>query len=146
MKKLFTIILSFALILSSVTLSMAHSGGTDSQGGHKDNKNASGLGSYHYHHGYGPHLHPGGVCPYSASTTTSTTTTTTTAKPTLPSGVTKPTFPVMVNGTNLNNYTDYSPVVINNVTYVPLSSDVIKQLNLEGGWVNNTDGLVLKSK
>lgn len=24
----------------------------------------SGLGDYHYHHGYGPHLHPGGVCPY----------------------------------------------------------------------------------
>lgn len=42
----------------------AHSGRTDSSGGHKDNKNASGLGGYHYHHGYGPHLHPNGVCPY----------------------------------------------------------------------------------
>lgn len=28
----------------------AHSGGTDSQGGHHDYKNVSGLGSYHYHH------------------------------------------------------------------------------------------------
>lgn len=42
----------------------AHSGRTDSSGGHRDNRNRSGLGSYHYHHGYGPHLHPNGVCPY----------------------------------------------------------------------------------
>lgn len=44
----------------------AHSGGTDSQGGHHDYNNVSGLGSYHYHHGMGPHLHPNGVCPYSS--------------------------------------------------------------------------------
>ncbi len=43
----------------------AHSGRTDSSGGHNDNKNKSGLGPYHYHHGYGPHLHDGGICPYS---------------------------------------------------------------------------------
>lgn len=43
----------------------AHSGRTDSSGGHKDNKNKSGLGSYHYHcGGYPAHLHDGGVCPY----------------------------------------------------------------------------------
>ncbi len=42
----------------------AHSGRTDKYGGHRDNKNVSGLGSYHYHHGYPAHLHPGGVCPY----------------------------------------------------------------------------------
>ncbi len=47
----------------------AHSGRTDSQGGHRDNKNKSGLGSYHYHcGGYEAHLHPGGVCPYSGGT------------------------------------------------------------------------------
>lgn len=46
------------------TTSFAHSGRTDSSGGHHDYQNKSGLGSYHYHHGYGPHLHPGGVCPY----------------------------------------------------------------------------------
>ncbi len=50
----------------------AHSGRTDSSGGHKDNKNKSGLGSYHYHCGGHPaHLHTNGVCPYSTSTTTS---------------------------------------------------------------------------
>jgi len=43
----------------------AHSGRTDSNGGHKDNKNASGLGPYHYHcGGYPAHLHDNGVCPY----------------------------------------------------------------------------------
>lgn len=43
----------------------AHSGRTDASGGHRDNKNASGLGSYHYHcKGHPAHLHPNGVCPY----------------------------------------------------------------------------------
>lgn len=47
----------------------AHSGRTDSSGGHHDYKNKSGLGSYHYHCGGHPaHLHPNGVCPYSQST------------------------------------------------------------------------------
>ena len=45
----------------------AHSGRTDSFGGHKDNKNKSGLGSYHYHCGGNPaHLHSGGSCPYTS--------------------------------------------------------------------------------
>jgi len=43
---------------------IGHSGRTDSNGGHRDNNNVSGLGNYHYHHGKPPHLHPGGVCPY----------------------------------------------------------------------------------
>lgn len=53
---------------------IAHSGRTDSHGGHKDNKNASGLGPYHYHCGGNPpHLHDGGVCPYSSTAQTTTT-------------------------------------------------------------------------
>lgn len=44
----------------------AHSGRTDANGGHHDYKNKSGLGSYHYHHGYPAHLHEGGICPYDA--------------------------------------------------------------------------------
>lgn len=67
------------LLAATITLtpaaSLGHGGRTDGAGGHKDNKNASGLGSYHYHHGQGPHLHPNGVCPYSAKTTTKKTTT-----------------------------------------------------------------------
>lgn len=57
----------------------AHSGRTDSSGGHKDNKNKSGLGSYHYHcGGYPAHLHENGVCPYAAPTVEAATQTTVT--------------------------------------------------------------------
>ena len=45
--------------------SFAHPGRTDSNGGHHDYKNKSGLGNYHYHCGGNPpHLHPNGICPY----------------------------------------------------------------------------------
>ncbi len=69
MKRIFkqAIIISCAilLIVSSVITSFAHSGRTDSSGGHRDNQNKSGLGSYHYHcGGYPAHLHNGGYCPY----------------------------------------------------------------------------------
>ena len=60
-----SLLLVFTLIFSSAISSYAHSGRTDSNGGHKDNKNKSGLGSYHYHcGGYPAHLHTGGYCPY----------------------------------------------------------------------------------
>lgn len=53
---------------NTVIVAEAHSGRTDAHGGHRDNKNKSGLGSYHYHCGGHPaHLHPNGVCPYSNS-------------------------------------------------------------------------------
>lgn len=59
-------ILSLILVgLVLCTTAFSHSGRTDSSGGHKDNKNKSGLGPYHYHcGGYPAHLHDGG-CPYS---------------------------------------------------------------------------------
>ncbi|HOZ54449.1 MAG TPA: Ig-like domain-containing protein [Clostridia bacterium] len=69
-----------ALIMLIVFMALAktvfaHSGRTDSSGGHKDNQNISGLGSYHYHCGGNPaHLHQNGVCPYSSYTPTSKTT------------------------------------------------------------------------
>lgn len=56
------IILIYLFVVSNLLL--GHSGRTDSNGGHRDNRNKSGLGYYHYHHGYGPHLHEDGVCPY----------------------------------------------------------------------------------
>lgn len=48
----------------TLIIALAHGGRTDSSGGHRDNNNVSGLGSYHYHHGYSAHLHTNGVCPY----------------------------------------------------------------------------------
>lgn len=76
-KKLLLVMLMLTLALT-VTMTVpsslwsitaeAHSGRTDGNGGHKDNKNKSGLGNYHYHcNGNPPHLHDGGVCPYSDS-------------------------------------------------------------------------------
>jgi len=60
-----SILLTFTLIFSSTVSTFAHSGRTDGSGGHKDNKNKSGLGSYHYHcGGYPAHLHTSGYCPY----------------------------------------------------------------------------------
>lgn len=79
-RKITSVLLIVLLLLTSIVTS-AHSGRTDSSGGHKDNKNKSGLGSYHYHCGGNPpHLHKDGKCPYkSTSTTTITTKTTTTS-------------------------------------------------------------------
>lgn len=58
-------------LINPISTVEAHSGRTDSSGGHKDNKNKSGLGSYHYHCGGHPaHLHENGVCPYANSSTT----------------------------------------------------------------------------
>lgn len=55
-------------ISTDVIVAEAHGGRTDSSGGHKDNKNKSGLGYYHYHCGGHPaHLHTDGVCPYSSN-------------------------------------------------------------------------------
>lgn len=70
--KRFVVTIAILCLLIGITgNSFAHSGRTDSNGGHKDNQNKSGLGSYHYHCGGHPaHLHEGGVCPYSASTAT----------------------------------------------------------------------------
>ena len=65
--KITSLILSATLALTPIA-SIAHSGRTDDQGGHRDNKNRSGLGYYHFHHGYGPHLHKNGICPYSSKT------------------------------------------------------------------------------
>lgn len=75
MKKTAHIITLSMLILSLIfqpVFASAHSGRTDSRGGHKDNRNKSGLGSYHYHcGGHSPHLHPNGECPYSSKKSSS---------------------------------------------------------------------------
>ena len=65
MKKIL-ILLTALLLISLVTImAFAHSGRTDSNGGHYDHS----TGEYHYHHGYPAHQHTGGVCPYSNSGT-----------------------------------------------------------------------------
>lgn len=72
-QKLASIALSIAIVFCLLSPVNAHSGRTDGSGGHRDNKNASGLGSYHYHHGYSAHLHPNGICPYAPKDSISVT-------------------------------------------------------------------------
>ena len=75
--KIISILLIVLSVISIGITTYAHSGKTDSSGGHRDNKNKSGLGSYHYHCGGHPaHLHTNGVCPYSSSSSSKSTKTT----------------------------------------------------------------------
>lgn len=62
MKQIIASLLVFLILLCPIT-ALAHSGRTDSNGGHYDRSD----GSYHYHHGYPAHDHPNGVCPYEYS-------------------------------------------------------------------------------
>lgn len=65
MKKVLSMVLVFVILFAMVLPVTAHSGRTDKSGGHKDNKNAEGLGDYHYHCKKSKaHLHPDGECPY----------------------------------------------------------------------------------
>lgn len=52
-KKFLTFISAFALCVALLIVSFAHSGRTDSSGGHYNRSD----GSYHYHHGYSAHNH-----------------------------------------------------------------------------------------
>lgn len=68
MKRFGALMMALLVAMGMMTSAYAHGGRTDKNGGHKDNKNASGLGSYHYHCGGNPpHLHTGGSCPYGKS-------------------------------------------------------------------------------
>ena len=56
--KIIVISATFLILLFLSQVSYAHSGRTDSNGGHN-----SAYG-YHYHHGYPEHQHTNGICPY----------------------------------------------------------------------------------
>ena len=75
MKKIKMIVGLFSLIYVTTFTSMvvfAHSGDTDEYGGHNDYNNVSGLGAYHYHHGFSAHLHyEDGGCPFLEESTSS---------------------------------------------------------------------------
>ena len=57
-KKIFIISILFLMFFG--TCCYAHSGKTDSNGGHYNHY----TGEYHYHHGYSEHKHINGLCPY----------------------------------------------------------------------------------
>lgn len=60
MKKTLCIVIAIICIFSFAIFCFAHSGRTDSSGGHYDRS----TGEYHYHHGYPAHSHSNGECPY----------------------------------------------------------------------------------
>lgn len=62
MKILTKIVLCVLIILMLAVTATAHSGRTDSSGGHYNHS----TGTYHYHHGYPAHSHDNG-CPYESS-------------------------------------------------------------------------------
>ena len=107
------------LVITMLPTSLfAHSGRTDSRGGHKDNKNKSGLGSYHYHcGGYPAHLHKDGKCPYNGtSIPSSTSNNKTTSKP-----VAKPTYKNTTARFNINNnYIELQGIIDNEMTLVEM--------------------------
>lgn len=81
-KKVLLSVLAILTALMLPFLGYAHSGRTDANGGHRDNKNKSGLGSYHYHCGGHPaHLHANGICPYAAKSSSGSASGKTTATP-----------------------------------------------------------------
>jgi hypothetical protein len=60
MKKILVLLTALLLISLVTIMAYAHSGRTDSNGGHYDRS----TGEYHYHHGRPAHRHPNGRCPY----------------------------------------------------------------------------------
>lgn len=78
-KKIITVTMAMILVCGNL---YAHNGKTDSNGGHKDSKNVSGLGTYHYHCGEHPaHLHENGLCPYETQKTINETTSVSASQP-----------------------------------------------------------------
>lgn len=59
-KGIFAVVVILCLSILFGQIVLAHPGGTDEYGGHYDRE----TGWYHYHHGYPPHSHKDGVCPY----------------------------------------------------------------------------------
>ncbi len=149
-KKLKTalIVLLILCIAFMPMVAFAHSGRTDSSGGHRDNKNKSGLGSYHYHCGGHPaHLHTNGVCPYATTVSTSSASSSTTKTTTDPNAKTATITAgaVKINGNAIDNAKlEYPLISYNNATYFPMTYRNKESLGLtsktESGTIYFTTG------
>ena len=130
-KKIISFTLAFCLFF---TCSFAHSGRTDASGGHRDNKNVSGLGYYHYHCGGNPpHLHSNGVCPYNTYTVPSSVTYTYSLPETPTNNITVklPTYKIFINNQEIeSSYAQYPFLNYNNITYLPLTWDYCQALGI----------------
>ena len=138
MKKLKKVLSVLSILVLIPTSIYAHSGRTDANGGHRDNKNVSGLGSYHYHcGGYPAHLHNNGVCPYKGSSTTST------GSSTSNSGATTSTVVEAKDTINVSNVPE--TLLIGQTMKIKYSVTSVKGNNT-GSWTsNNSDVLEITS-
>lgn len=154
-RRIIAMLAIIAVLITGLSFTaLAHSGRTDSAGGHHDYNNVSGLGSYHYHHGYPAHLHPGGVCPYATTSTPSTTTTTTTPTTTAPAVTTKtltasyPGISIYLNNSLLipkdANGSVVAPFIVNGTTYLPVRA-IANALNLAVDWNSSSYTITLNS-
>lgn len=116
-EKIISITLAVLSIISIGVNTYAHSGRTDANGGHKDNKNKSGLGSYHYHCGGHPaHLHTNGICPYSSNEPNSKET----------SSSTPSQNDASTSSSNKNNTSSSSSANIKGTTTTPATIEITK--------------------
>ncbi len=141
-KKWGKVIATFFIAIITVCISMsvyAHSGRTDSSGGHKDKKNKSGLGYYHYHcGGNSAHLHKNGVCPYSKSSSKSSKSTSKSKKSS--SSIKKKNTSSTTKKSSTNTTTKTSSTQNNNTTStVPTTEKISKNENNANTTNNNTD-------
>lgn len=107
MKRKLIVLLSVVLAFSILLLpALAHSGRTDSNGGHYNRT----TGEYHYHHGYPAHQHDP-YCPYQNKDNTSTNSTSNknTTGSTKPAGTTNSTGSTVKPSTSSNNKNQYVP-------------------------------------
>jgi len=133
--------ITLVMLLSVSSIGFAHSGRTDSSGGHRDNQNKSGLGSYHYHHGLGPHLHTGGVCSY--ETSTSETVYVETESKVIRVHGDMPHFEISVCGSKLDQSASQYPLfVYNDITYLPMTWGMSNALGITSVY-NQSTGLHL---
>lgn len=120
------IIINLLIAMSVISISInayAHSGRTDANGGHRDNKNKSGLGSYHYHCGGHPaHLHTNGVCPYSSSSKSNKNSSSSSSNSNTKTTTTKPTT-VDVTGIQINENIETLEVGNNKVLTATITPD-----------------------
>jgi len=141
LKKLNAILTCLLFLFICITPVQAHSGRTDSSGGHRDNKNASGLGSYHYHHGMGPHLHPGGVCPYASGSSSNTSSglkySSNSSSYSSSNNIvaTIPNYSIKINNTWIDNQSRKYPILsYKSITYIPLTYNVCSALGISSNW------------
>lgn len=144
--KILTIFMVFCCLLTIPTY--AHSGRTDSNGGHKDNKNKSGLGSYHYHcGGYPAHLHSGGVCPYKSSPTKSTTTTSTLKSTPQTEETKKSEFKVGIIATDIKAFINDNEIPTflynGNTTDTVIIAEDLRNYGFDKNWNQETQTLTL---